>query len=188
MRVVDTNVVVRILVDDDPAQAERAQQVFEQGDTLLLNSVVLEFEWALRSLYRLPRARIASILRGLVGLPGVRLENATLVARALAWFEAGLDFAEAMHLAATPADGDLITFDRALARRAARLSPNAQTSSLGHQPCLTQLPGSAVSKSPVSGLKLGSGGISPASIRRTISPVGMPWAQNAPIEMAAGPR
>jgi predicted nucleic-acid-binding protein len=122
VRVVDTNVVVRILVDDDPAQAERAQQVFEQGDILLLNSVVLESEWVLRSLYRLPRPRIASILRGLVGLPGVTLENATLVARTLAWFEAGLDFADAMHLAATPADGDFITFDRALARRAARLA------------------------------------------------------------------
>jgi predicted nucleic-acid-binding protein len=113
---------VRTPVDDDPAQAEQAQQVFEQGDILLLNSVVLESEWVLRSLYRLPRARIASILRGLVGLPGVTLENAALVARALAWFEAGLDFADAMHLAATPADGDFITFDRALARRAARLA------------------------------------------------------------------
>ena len=40
----------------------------------------------------------------------------------IASLEAGLDFADAMHLAATPADGDFITFDRALARRAARLA------------------------------------------------------------------
>jgi predicted nucleic-acid-binding protein len=121
LRVVDTNLVVRLLVDDDRSQADRAQEIIETGDILLLNSVILETAWVLRSLYRLPPTRIASILRGLTGLPGVALESAQTVAKALDWFEAGLDFADAMHLAATPADAEFVTFDQALVRDAAKL-------------------------------------------------------------------
>jgi predicted nucleic-acid-binding protein len=121
LRVVDTNLVVRLLVDDDRSQADRAQEIIETGDILLLNSVILETAWVLRSLYRLPPTRIASILRGLIGLPGVALESAQTVAKALDWFEAGLDFADAMHLAATPADAEFVTFDQALVRDAAKL-------------------------------------------------------------------
>ena len=121
MRVVDTNIVVRFLVDDDPAQAERAQRVLSGGDVLVPTTVVLEAEWVLRSTYRLSRQRIAAILRGLMGLPGVSVERAGVVGRALGWFQAGLDFADALHLAATPEGADFVTFDRALARRAAAL-------------------------------------------------------------------
>ena len=113
--------MVRLLVDDDRSQADRAQEIIEAGDILLLNSVILETAWVLRSLYRLPPARTASILRGLIGLPGVALESAQTIAKALDWFEAGLDFADAMHLAATPADAEFVTFDRALVRDAAKL-------------------------------------------------------------------
>jgi predicted nucleic-acid-binding protein len=120
LRVVDTNLVVRLLVDDDRSQADRAQEIIETGDILLLNSVILETAWVLRSLYRLPPARIASILRGLTGLPSVALESAQTIAKALDWFEAGLDFGDAMHLAATPADAEFVTFDRALVRDAAK--------------------------------------------------------------------
>lgn len=42
MRAVDTNLVVRFRVDDDPAQAERAQRVLSGGDVLVPTTVVLE--------------------------------------------------------------------------------------------------------------------------------------------------
>jgi predicted nucleic-acid-binding protein len=121
-RVVDTNVVVRVLVDDDPGQAERAQRVLDGDDVLVLKNVVLEAEWVLRSVYRLPRPRIAEILRGVMGLPRVTVEDAEAVGRALNWFEAGLDFADAVHLAATPAGAEFVSFDRDLARRVAGLA------------------------------------------------------------------
>jgi predicted nucleic-acid-binding protein len=45
----DTNVLVRLLVVDDPAQTARASSMFEQGDILILKTVLLEAEWVLRS-------------------------------------------------------------------------------------------------------------------------------------------
>lgn len=121
MRVVDTNVVVRILVDDDPVQVERAQALLAQGGVLILKTVLLESEWVLRSIYRLGRRRIASVLRGLLGLPGVTVEDSAAVARALDWLDREMDFGDALHLASTPPGATFVSFDRALVRQAARL-------------------------------------------------------------------
>jgi predicted nucleic-acid-binding protein len=122
VRVIDTNIVVRILVDDDRAQAEQAKAVLAQGDVLVLKTVILESEWVLRSIYGLDRQRIASILRGLMGLPGLTIEDAAAVTRTLDWFEAGMDFADALHLASTPTGATFLTFDRGLVRFARQLA------------------------------------------------------------------
>ena len=47
---VDTNVVVRFLTGDEPAQAGRARALFEHEAVLLLKTVLLETEWMLRRL------------------------------------------------------------------------------------------------------------------------------------------
>jgi predicted nucleic-acid-binding protein len=119
--VVDTNILARFVVDDDKAQADRAQAVLAAGPVRLLPTVLLELEWVLRSSYRLPRTRVLAILRGLTALPAVEIEDADRVAQALDWFEAGLDFADALHLAAAGEGETFVTFDQGLLRRAARL-------------------------------------------------------------------
>jgi predicted nucleic acid-binding protein len=120
--VVDTNILVRFLVDDDEAgQHARAVRILAGGDILLLDGVLLETEWVLRSRYRFARKEIAQAFRGLIALPGVRLADDQRVQRALDWHEAGLDFADALHLATLRADDRFVTFDRDLVRRASRL-------------------------------------------------------------------
>ena len=131
MRVVDTNVVVRILVDDDRAQAERAAALLTEGEVLVLKTVLLESEWVLRSVYRLRRRRIASALRGLLGLPGVTVEDPSAVARALDWLDQGMDLADALHLASSPPGATFVTFDRALVRQAALLDGTPAAQDLG---------------------------------------------------------
>jgi predicted nucleic-acid-binding protein len=120
--VLDTNVAVRFVVDDDREQADRVERLLLQGSVRLLRTVLLETEWVLRSRYRLSRGQVLAALRGLATLPRAEVEDADRVARALDWFEAGLDFADAMHLAAADDDGTFVTFDQGLIRRAARLS------------------------------------------------------------------
>ena len=120
MRVLDTNVVIRLIAEDDMAQADKAQAIIEAGEAFILKTVVMECEWVLRSLYGLKRPGIAASLRGILGLDGVIVEDAAVVERTLDWFEAGMDFADAMHLASTPSGATFVSFDRALAGRAAR--------------------------------------------------------------------
>jgi len=57
-------------------------------------------------------------LERLFGLPGVTVEDAAGVARALEWYGHGLDFADALHLASCGQASAFATFDRALRRRA----------------------------------------------------------------------
>lgn len=122
MRAVDTNVVVRYLTGDDPKQAGKARAVIGREPTFVPRTVLLETEWVLRGVYDLPPDQVIPALRALAGLPGVLVEDAPLVAKAMDWAEAGLDFADAMHLAAAAECGGFLTFDKRLLRAGTRLS------------------------------------------------------------------
>ena len=118
MIALDTNVVVRYLVADDVAQTDRAEALLRSGAVLVLKTVLMEAEWVLRTSYRLDRTAIGLGLRRLLGLPGVEVEDEAAVARAFAWFDQGLDFADALHLASSGDADAFATFDRTLQRRA----------------------------------------------------------------------
>lgn len=121
MRAVDTNVIVRYLTGDDPAQADKARAIVGQEPVFVPRTVVLEVEWVLRGVYELPPGQVIAAIRALAGLPGVLLEDAALVAKAMGWAEGGMDFADALHLAAAAGCDDFLTFDKRLARAATRL-------------------------------------------------------------------
>lgn len=116
MIAVDTNVVVRLLVADDAAQARRATALFERGPVFIPVTVLLETEWVLRGAYALERTQINRLLHLLVGLPGVEMAEPEAVMRALERHAEGLDFADALHLALAGDAESFATFDRRLLR------------------------------------------------------------------------
>jgi len=59
MIAVDTNLLVRLLTNDDPVEAKRALRVMESDDILIPKTVLLETEWVLRHGYVLAREIIA---------------------------------------------------------------------------------------------------------------------------------
>jgi len=119
---VDTNVVVRLLTGDDLAQADRARAIFEREEVLLVKTVILESEWVLRRLYRFRSDRIVEAFVALISLPNLICEDPSAVVDAIQWMRAGLDFADALHLASARPAGRFATFDGKLARRAARIA------------------------------------------------------------------
>ena len=122
MIALDTNVVVRVLTNDDPVQVAAAVALLEREATYMPVSVVLETEWVLRSVYGLERETVAGSLRRFLGLPGVTAEATGRVAQALSWYESGFDFADALHLAAAMEAGAerIATFDEDFRRLADR--------------------------------------------------------------------
>jgi predicted nucleic acid-binding protein len=118
MLVVDTNVVVRYLTNDNADQAARSRRLIEQHDVLLPLTVMLEAGWVLRSVYGFPAAEVVPALRAFAGLPRVTAENAETAKAALSWADQGLDFSDALHLAAALGHEGLASFDRALAKAA----------------------------------------------------------------------
>lgn len=112
MRAVDTNVVVRYLTGDDPGQTARVRDAIETGQVYVPTTVLLETEWVLRRAYRYGPDEVVGVLRNFAGLPQVRVENAALLIEALEHAEAGMDFADALHLGAAAQCDALLTFDR----------------------------------------------------------------------------
>jgi predicted nucleic-acid-binding protein len=117
---VDTNVLVRLLTEDDPVQAARARALFRSGEIFVAATVLLETEWVLRALYRRDPKAIIDALEATISLPNVRCENEPAIRRAMLWQRQGLDFAHALHLAFGHDAKQFATFDRAMARRAKR--------------------------------------------------------------------
>lgn len=126
MIAVDTNVLIRLITDDDPAQVRRARRLFEHNRMWIAKTVVLETEWVLRSLYGFGPEAIAAALTTLAGLANVEIEDRAVVAKAITWMGQGLDFADGLHLASCPAGHDFVTFDARLVRRATRLGISAR--------------------------------------------------------------
>jgi predicted nucleic-acid-binding protein len=117
MLAVDTNIVVRYLTGDDALQAKRARNLVDNNNVFVATTVVLESEWVLRS-YRLTRERILEQMGDFIRLPTVTVEHPLRVSRALAWAEAGIDFADALHLAAAEDCEAFTTFDREFVKAA----------------------------------------------------------------------
>ncbi|MCB9535998.1 MAG: type II toxin-antitoxin system VapC family toxin [Myxococcales bacterium] len=93
---------MRLLTRDDPQQAAVAAEVMRGEDLFVSKTVLLELEWVLRFTYRFEAAAINRALRGLLGLPTLTVEDSATVLDALDAHAAGLDFADALHLAASP--------------------------------------------------------------------------------------
>lgn len=115
MIALDTNIVLRYLIKDDAEQARLATDFLRQHRCLLLPTVVLEAVWVMGSRrgYALAPATVAERLRQIAGLPTVVVEQAPRMAQALDWYEAGMDFADALHLALAGNLG-LVTFDQGI--------------------------------------------------------------------------
>ena len=60
-------------------------------------TVVLEFEWVMRGYYGFPQPEVAAVLRHLLGLGHVTVEDRDVVEQALSNCGAGIDFADALH-------------------------------------------------------------------------------------------
>lgn len=118
MLAIDTNLIVRYLVGDNPAQAARARALIDSNDVFASTTVVLETEWVLRGAYEFPVARCAQALAAFAGLPRVTLEDPAAVALALRWMDRGIDFADGLHLAKAEGCDAFVTFDQRFARSA----------------------------------------------------------------------
>jgi len=121
MLAVDTNVLVRLVVEDDKLQWARARRLFEREQVWIAKTVILEAEWVLRSQYEFEGKAIARVLRRLAGLENVHVEDPFVVSQALDWLEAGIDFADGLHLASRDGATAFVTLDKQFVKRAARL-------------------------------------------------------------------
>lgn len=121
----DTNLLVRIAVNDDQQQAALAEQLIENDEVFISRTVLLEAEWVLRSVYKNTRNAIAAFFENLLVTENIVVENAFEISHAVEWYKLGADFADAIHLCMC-GESVLHTFDADFCKAANRLgiTPN----------------------------------------------------------------
>ena len=119
MRALDTNVLVRLIVRDDPDQVARAEAFVESGAWVSL-IVLAEAVWVLQSAYELDRERVATVVSMLLDHDRLTLQDEDVVRRAHETFgrERSAGFSDCLIVETARKAGrrPVGTFDRRLAR------------------------------------------------------------------------
>ncbi|MCP9917785.1 type II toxin-antitoxin system VapC family toxin [Cyanobium sp. ATX 6F1] len=119
----DTNLLVRLVTNDDPAQAALAAAAIEASEACFVPlTVSLELEWVLRGAYKLDKQAVLAAFAGLLSVRQLRFEQEELVRGALELHRKGLDFSDALHHQGSGSCAVLLSFDRSFVRQARHLS------------------------------------------------------------------
>jgi predicted nucleic-acid-binding protein len=97
MIAVGTNLLVRLLTNDDPTQARRALKILNGNDIYIPKTVPLKMEWVLRHADKIERSNITYGFQKLLGLPNVSVEDPDSMYQAINWYEDNFEFADALH-------------------------------------------------------------------------------------------
>ena len=93
MIALDTNVILRFLVGDDPEQARIARDFMSKLEKhrrgFICREVVLELAWVLERSYKVERSRIADALERLIAAEEIVVETADDIASSIASWRAG---------------------------------------------------------------------------------------------------
>jgi predicted nucleic-acid-binding protein len=125
VRGLDSNVLLRFLVQDDLEQLERAARFIAIECTIdnpgLINHIVLcELFWVLNNGYGFPREKVSFAIDLVMHTPQLRVDRREEVSAALSEYQAGCDFADALIAIVNQRLGcdHTVTFDRKAGRRA----------------------------------------------------------------------
>lgn len=125
----DTNILARYYIEDvgdgeSIKQREVARRLIESGSALMVcKTVLLELEWVMRGYYEFSVEAIVSVFTHLLAMPHVLIEEKTQVQTALQHYQAGLDFADALHHASYQSCTAMASFDdRRFARRVKKMA------------------------------------------------------------------
>lgn len=113
MLALDTNVIVRLIVQDNPAQLEAAVRTIAEPCLVTL-TVLLETSWVLRKTYKFSVDEVAQHLRDIASISTVTVEASHLLDWALDRLIAGGDLADLLHLVTARHADAFVTFDRRL--------------------------------------------------------------------------
>jgi predicted nucleic-acid-binding protein len=99
----DTNLFLRFLTNDVPAQAEAVESLLrraakEEVNLVTTGMVIAEIIWTLESFYQLPKPEIQDQVLAILNTPGLNVDGADLLLQAAVWYaEKNVDFIDAFN-------------------------------------------------------------------------------------------
>ncbi len=123
MIAVDTNVLIRLIVGDDPDQVAFALDLAARDVFYVSFTVLEEVERVLRSRFGYGRDQIVTALRALPDLLSLRYEDDDDARWAIERYALSGELADYLHIASARTVGRFATFERRLTRRAGPDAP-----------------------------------------------------------------
>lgn len=99
MIALDTNALVRVLIEDDEKQASTVKKIIESAEKkgqqiLILTGVLIETVWVLESVYECTREDIYQFLETLTYTSVITFSDPQIILNAIRHFKKGGDFAD----------------------------------------------------------------------------------------------
>ena len=119
MTLVDTNIILRYLLNDIPEQSEIARRELKSGNVKILMQVVAEVIYVFDKVYKINRKEISENLFKVFFLDGVVVENEEIIFFAVAEYrDSNLDFVDELLYAYGKIRGMSVkTFDNRLNKK-----------------------------------------------------------------------
>lgn len=119
--ILDTNVIIRFLIGDDPVNYKKSVQIFSDIDNgkinaLLLDAVVAEAVYVLMKVYKVTKNKVTEKLSAIVQNKNILINDKPSMIKALALFtQSNLDFIDCLVKAYSELNNlKLLSFDKKL--------------------------------------------------------------------------
>lgn len=99
---IDTSVILRLLIKDDPAKAKSCEKLLREGEQrglilYLLPVAIMETVWVLEKIYKFERKTIREIIEAILNTPELKIEMEGVFRKAIrSYEEKNIKFADAM--------------------------------------------------------------------------------------------
>lgn len=123
MRALDTNILLRLILNDDTIQGALARRIVAEP-FFVGTGVLLETAWVLRSSYGQPRELIAATLSALLDIPTSNFADEAGLRWAIDRYRNhGADIADMLHIVVARGSSTFASFEKHLAKKAGDASP-----------------------------------------------------------------
>lgn len=118
--VIDTNLLVRYLIDDEPQKAKSVDSLLSRANKgelkILISSVVIaELVWVLESFYKMKADQITELVEAILNTPGIDIQDKLIIKAALKLYSSKeIDLIDAWIIEFAKAKGSkrIYTFDK----------------------------------------------------------------------------
>ena len=116
MRVIDANIILRIVLRDDEALFERAKSVVKAGKCTVFNEIAAEVVFVLSKVYKIDRKELTEAVLEILDVENIELAEPEVLKTALKIYgEKSLDFADCLLIGYHLVYGhEICTFDKKL--------------------------------------------------------------------------
>lgn len=120
MIALDTNILLRLLLEDDDKQTPIARKLISNNLCFVSDTVILEVSWVLLKSLKMPRMTVHDTLLALMSSENLSFDDRSRLETSLYRFGQGMDLPDAMHLMRAEAVNatSLATFDQAFIKAA----------------------------------------------------------------------